>query len=98
MDTRLAIVERLLDVLHTGGRGPMWEILSTELKAILDLVEIEQRYMVGLHWLDAVHQQLAEAGAILPALSFLRVLIRAGGDELDQTVFLPTGLQQIALN
>lgn len=98
MDTRLEIVERLLDVLHTGGSGPMWEILGAELETILEPVEVEQRYMVGLHWLDAVHQQLAVSGAILPALSFLRVLIRAGGDELDQTIFLPTGLQQITLN
>ncbi len=98
MDSRLAIVERLLDVLHTGGPRPMWEILAAELEAILKPVAVEQRYSVGRAWLDAVHQQLAEAGAVLPARSFLRVLIGAGGDELDQTLFLPRGLQQIALN
>lgn len=98
MDARLEIVERLLDVLHASGRGQMWEILTAELKLILEPVAIEQRYITGLDWLDQIHVQLEAAGAALPALSFLRVLISAGGDELDQTVFLPTGLQQIALN
>lgn len=76
----------------------MWELLTAELRAILDPVEVERRYIVGLRWLDQVHMQLEEAGATLPPMSFLRVLIRAGGDELDQTVFLPTGLQQISYN
>jgi hypothetical protein len=98
VDTRLEIVERLLDVLHSGGREQMWEVLTAELTAILAPVEVSRRYLVGLNWLDQVHLQLEEAGATLPALSFLRVLIRAGGDDLDQTVFLPTGLQQITLN
>jgi hypothetical protein len=98
VNTRLAIVERLLDVLHTAGCEQMWEILTAELQAILDPVEVERRYIVGLRWLDQVHAQLEEGGATLPPMSFLRVLIQAGGDALDQTVFLPTGLQQIPLN
>lgn len=98
MNARSEIVERLLDVLHTAGRAQMWEILTAELRALLAPVAIEQRYMVGLEWLDQVNVELEEAGAALPALSFLRALISAGGDELDRTVFLPTGLQQIQLN
>ena len=98
LNTRLEIVERLLDSLYTAGRSQVWELLTAELEIILTPVAIRDRYNVGLHWLDLVSKQLEAAGAVLPAMGFLKVLIRVGGDCLDQTVFLPTGLQQITLN
>lgn len=93
-----AIVERLLDALYTSGRDQVWEILAGELTQILEPVPMENRYWAGTEWLDEVDRQLRGAGVQLPSLRFLQVLIRAGGDALDQTMLLPTGIQNLHNN
>lgn len=92
------VADRMLDILCSAGRDVMLEALTDELRGLLRPIEVTRRYVPALAWLDRVHQSLGLSGAQLPAMAFLRVLIAAGGDELDQTVFLPTGLQQVKLN
>lgn len=92
------IVERLLDALYTAGREQVWEILVAELAQILHDVAMDSRYWVGIEWLDEVDRQLRSAGVQLPSMRFLQVLIRAGGDRLDQTMLLPTGIQNLHAN
>jgi hypothetical protein len=93
-----AIVERLLDALYTSGREQVWEILVAELSQLLHDVAMERRYWVGIEWLDEIDRLLRDAGVQLPSMRFLQVLIRAGGDELDQTMLLPTGIQNLHAN
>lgn len=92
------IVERLLDALSTSGPGQVSEILATELALILAAVAMEDRYQAGLQWLDQVDRRLQRAGVELPPLMYLQVLIRAGGDELDQTMLMPAGVQNLHAN
>lgn len=98
MDFDQEIVERLLDALYTSGRDHVWELLAAELSEVLAEVEMERRYWVGTAWLDEVDRQLRRSGVQLPSLKFLKVLIRAAGDELDQTMLLPTGIQNLHSN
>lgn len=98
MNTEHEIVERLLDALYTSGHGQVWEILAEELGQLLEDVEISARYWVGLQWLDQVDRKLKREGVELPALLYLQVLIHAGGDDLDRTMLLPTGIQNVQAN
>jgi hypothetical protein len=92
------IVERLLDALYTSGHEQVWEILSGELAQVVADIAIERRYWAGLQWLDEVDKRLQSSGVQLPPLMFLQVLINAAGDELDRTMLLPTGIQNIRYN
>jgi hypothetical protein len=92
------IVERLLDAFYTSGREYAREILANELAQVLEHVDMEGRYWVGIEWLDQVDNQLRSMGVQLPSMLYLQALILGGGDALDRTMLLPTGIQNLHNN